>query len=159
MYKIIKSGDYQLHKQNYLKLISEMFKDDNDKLANIQEITEHLNFIFHNNLNSFLILQLDNDELISMINGYEYSDKQWCLFSLFTKKEYRRRGYAKKILELAIEEIKKYDYSMIIVGIEEDNISSIKLHEKLGFKYANCDWNDLADGFPENHLGFIYDRR
>lgn len=38
-----------------------------------------------------------------------------------------------------------------------DNTSSIKLHEKVGFKYANCNWDELAEGFPENHLGYIYD--
>lgn len=159
MYKIIKSEDYKENKQLYLNLIDELFKNDDDKLANINEINEHLDFLFNNNFNSFLILQIDNNKLISMINGYEYEEKSWCLFSLFTNKECRKNGYAEKILKLAIEEIKKSDYSKIIVGIEKDNIPSIKLHEKVGFKYANCNWDDLAKGFPENHLGYIYKSR
>lgn len=86
-----------------------------------------------------------------MINGYEYESGSWCLLSLFTKKEYRNSGYALKLLKLAIEEIKQYNFTKIIVGIEKENIPSIKLHEKVGFEYANCNWDDFAKGFPENH--------
>ena len=159
LYKIVKSDDYKENRQEYLNMINNLFKNDNDKLANIQEITNHLDFILKDKSNSFLIFLMNDDELISMINGYEYEDKSWCLFSLFTKFEYRKKGYAENILTLAINEISKNDYSKIIVGIEKDNTPSIKLHEKVGFRYANCNWDDLAEGFPKNHLGYIYDKK
>lgn len=43
----------------------------------------------------------------------------------------------------------------MISGIEPTNIESIKLHEKVGFRNSGKMWNELADGFPENHMGFI----
>lgn len=159
-YKVVYLNDYYKEKQIYISLINKMFKEDNDKLANLQEISNHLDFIFNADYNqkAFLILQIENDELVSMINGYEYDNirNEWCLFSLFTKKEKRKLGYGEKILKRAIEKIKKYNCSKIIVGIEKKNIPSIKLHEKAGFEYSNCNCDDLADGFPENHLGYCY---
>ena len=56
----------------------------------------------------------------------------------------------------ALSKLKKYKCTKLISGIEGENIPSIKLHEKVGFKYANCNWDELASGFPENHLGYIY---
>lgn len=52
-YKIIKADEYNNHKQLYLELITELFKNENDRIANLEEITKHLDFIFNNNYNSF----------------------------------------------------------------------------------------------------------
>ena len=162
-YRVIYANDYNKNKGFYLNLINKMFQDDNNKLANIQEISNHLDFIFNTdyNLKSFLILLFENNDVISMINGYEYDNKNndWCLLALYTKKDSRKYGYGEKMLKLAIDEVKKHNYSKIIVGIEKENIPSIKLHEKVGFKYSNCDWDELADGFPKNHLGYCYESK
>ena len=159
-YKIVEKKDYKKNKKDYISLIKIMFKNDNNKLANIDEIKNHLDFIFNEDYtnNSFLILQVENDKLISMINAFEYDNVNhyWCFFSLFTQKDYRRNGYGEKMIKYALKYVKKYDCSKVISGIESDNIASIELHKKVGFKYANCNWNELADGFPKNHLGFIY---
>lgn len=160
-YTIIKQKEYNENKDYYITLINELFENDDNEIANTKEITTHLDFIFNKeyNLNSFLILQLEKNKLISMINGYEYNNilKEWCLFSLYTKKEYRKKGYAENILKQAITQTKKYNSKKIIVGIKKENIASIKLHEKVGFKYANCNWDQLEQGFPSNHLGYYYE--
>lgn len=159
-YKIIEKNDYKINKKYYISLIKNMFENDNNKIANIDEIENHLDFIFNENYenNSFLILQVDNNELISMINAFEYNNvhHDWCFFSLFIKKNYRRKGYGEKILKFALKYVKNYECLKVISGIEEDNIASIELHKKVGFKYANCNWDELACGFPKNHLGFLY---
>ena len=155
-YKIIRRDDYNLNRQLYIDQIRELFKNDKSKIANLDEITNHLDFLFNDNLNSFLIFQINQGILVAMINGYEYDYKTWCLFSIFIKKEYRNKGFALNLLKFTINELKKEKFERIIVGIEKENISSIKLHEKAGFKYANCNWDDFAHGFPENHLGYIY---
>lgn len=159
-YTIVKRKDYKENKIKYISLIKEMFENDDDKLANIDEIENHLDFIFNEAYenNSFLILQVESDKLISMINAFEYNNvnHDWCFFSLFTKKDYRRNGYAEQMMKYALDYVKKYECSKIISGIESDNVASIDLHKKVGFKYANCNWNELADGFPENHLGYFY---
>ena len=160
-YKIIKRKEYKQNKEYYISLIKDMFRNDNDKLANINEIENHLDFIFNEekDYNSFLILQIDDDKLISMINAYEYNNinHDWCFFSLFTKKEYRKKGYGEKMIKCALEYVKKYECSKVISGIENDNYASVELHKKVGFKYTGCNWDELANGFPKNHLGFIYE--
>lgn len=159
-FKYIEKRDYILNKEKYLHLIKEMFKGDKNKLANENEIENHLDFIFSNQFtnNAFLILQIKNNKLISMINFFEYNNclNEWCLFSLFTNRNFRNRGYGEKTMLFALSKLKKYKCTKLISGIESENIPSIKLHEKVGFKYANCNWDELAPGFPENHLGYIY---
>ena len=159
-YKFIEKTEYHKNKKDYLKLIDEMFYEDYNKLANVNEIEKHLDFIFSNEYtnNAFLCLLMDNEKIISMVNFFEYNNmlNEWCLFAVFTKQNYRSQGYAKKILEKSILHLKNYKCSKLISGIEKDNIASIKLHEEIGFEYSNCNWNELADGFPENHLGFTY---
>ncbi len=40
--------------------------------------------------------------------------------------------------------------------IKKENISSIKLHEQLGFVYEGKSLDEYANGYPINHLGYIY---
>lgn len=44
---------------------------------------------------------------------------------------------------------------MIVSGIEEDNISSIKVYESVGFKNSFMKWNEIDEGFSDNYLGYI----
>ena len=48
-YKIITRYDYKKNKDKYIKLIDDLFKNDDSKIANIQEFTDHLEFIFSDN--------------------------------------------------------------------------------------------------------------
>lgn len=66
-------------------MINKMFDLENDEVSNIEELENHLDFIFKMN-NALLILNVKNDKLISMVNAYEYKNKNWCLFSLYVKK-------------------------------------------------------------------------
>lgn len=159
MIKVIDRTIYNKEKETIKNLIAELFKDDNDIIANLEETMEHLDFIFSQEKNeAFLLLDIHNDELVCMVNFLEYNNvlKDWCLFSVFTKKEYRNNGYAEVIIKKGIEIVKKYKGNRIIAGIEYDNIKSQKLHEKLGFKYEGLDWDEIDDGFPENHKAYIW---
>ena len=156
-FKVVLKDEYLSNKNRYLNDLRVLYLNDNSKLANIEMIEKHLNFIFTIS-NSLLVLLYDNDKLVSMVNGYEYNNinHDWCIFSLFTNKEYRNHGLGYKVLEFIIEEIKKYNPNIIISGIEQDNISSIKLHERIGFVNSGMKWDEIEPGFPNNHLGFIY---
>ena len=135
-YKVILKEDYLLNRDEYLKDINYLYENDDNKLANIDEIEKHLDFIFGCS-NSLLVMLFNDDKLISMVNAYEYNNiySEWCIFLLFTKKDYRNQGLGYKTLKIIIDEIKKYNPTKIISGIEEDNIASIKLHKKVGFVY------------------------
>lgn len=156
-FKVVLKNDYLSNKNEYLDDISKLFFNDNCKLANIDDISKHLDFIF-NVPNSLLVLLYDRDKLVSMVNGYEYNNinHDWCICSLFTNKEYRGKGLGYKTLKYVIEEIKKNNPNKIVSGIEKENISSIKVHEKIGFINSGMMWNEIEEGFPDNHLGFVY---
>ena len=43
----------------------------------------------------------------------------------------------------------------IVSGIENDNVSSIKIHESVGFINSGMMWNEIEEGFPSDHMGFV----
>lgn len=159
MIKVIDRTIYNKEKETIKNLIAELFKNDNDIIANLEETMEHLDFIFSQEKNkSFLLLNIEDNELVCMVNFLEYNNvlKDWCLFSVFTKKEKRKKGYAEKIIKKGIEIVKDNEGNRIIAGIEYDNIPSQQLHKKLGFKYDGLDWDEIDDGFPEKHKAYIW---
>lgn len=160
MFKVLDSNNYVNEKEKCLLLVEKMFENDNNKLANITDFKKHLDFIFSSAYGNktFLVLFILEEKLVSMVNFYEYNslEHDWCIFTLFTEKNNRNKGFGEQTLLYGLKELKKYDYNNLISGIEKDNIASIKLHEKNGFIYANCNWNEFAEGFPENHLCYIY---
>lgn len=158
-YTIIDKNNYWSNRKQYIDMINELFKDDTNKIANLEEITKHLDFIFsQENNDAFLIFNICDDKLNCMVNFFEYNNilKDWCLFSVFTRKDERRKGLAKNILKKGIEMVSKRDGRRIISGIEYDNISSQELHKKLKFVYEGKKWDDYGDGFPQSHIGFVY---
>ena len=78
------------------------------------------------------------------------------LFLLYLqKKDYRGKGLGYRTLKFIVEEIKKNNPNKIVSGIEKENDSSIKLHESVGFINSGMMWNEIEEGFPDAHLGFI----
>ena len=69
------------------------------------------------------------EKLIGGIHIEKYDDK--LSLSICIDPLYQNKGYAKHSL---IEVLKRFDYKEIEVSIEEENISSIKLFESVGFK-------------------------
>ena len=69
------------------------------------------------------------DKLIGGIHIEKYDDKLY--LSICIDPLYQNKGYAKYSLN---EVLKLFDFKEIEVSIEEDNISSIKLFESVGFK-------------------------
>lgn len=160
-YQIITKQQYYKERKNILVLVTELFKNDASRIANFEEFSNHLDYLFAKDMpnDSFLILNVKNGKILAMVNFLQYNNVEnlWCLFSVFTLKSQRRKGYAEDILNFGINEIKKKKAKYLLSGIEAENIPSIKLHEKVGFKYTGKMWNELAKGFPEKHLGYIYE--
>lgn len=158
MIKLIRKDNYFKTRTNIINMIKNLFLNDDSKIANADETIKHLDYIFSNDNNdAFLLLNIENNKLLCMVNFLEHNNikKEWSLFSVFTNKEKRRKGYAIELIKIGINEVIKNNGSIIISGIEKNNISSRKLHEKLGFIYEGKEWNQYALGFPENHLGYI----
>ena len=109
-YKIITRQEYKINRNQYAEMIKELFKNDKSEIANFKKIIIHLDFIFSDNHqnDSMLILNIEEGKIISMINFFQYNSLEnlWCLFSLFTLKTKRKRGYGEKILKYGIKQIK-----------------------------------------------------
>lgn len=159
MIQIIKREDYHSEKDYILELIADLYKNDSANIADVEEIINHLDFIFAQPYNqAFLLLDITDKKLNCMVNFLEYDNivKDWCVFSVFTRKEKRMCGLAEQILKSGINFVEQFGGRRIISGIEYDNLVSQKLHEKLNFKYEGKDWKEIDASFPDGHLAFIY---
>lgn len=155
---IDKTNNYNVSKPNeyYLKLINSFHNDnwimyenvsfellkENDKnleevikLHNIDSIKKFIsisdNYFDYvtKTENVYYYKVLLEDKLIGGIHIEKYDDK--LSLSICIDPLYQNKGYAKYSLN---EVLKQFDFKEIEVSIEEDNISSIKLFESVGYK-------------------------
>lgn len=73
--------------------------------------------------------------------------------SIYVHKDYRNQGIATKLMKEIIKIADKREYATLVAGIDAANEGSIKMHEKIGFKYSGTvtkagfkfgKWLDLA---------------
>ncbi|MBP2032011.1 phosphinothricin acetyltransferase [Clostridium algifaecis] len=73
--------------------------------------------------------------------------------SIYVHKDYRNQGIATKLMKEIIKIANEREYATIVAGIDASNEISIKMHEKIGFKYSGTvtkagfkfgKWLDLA---------------
>lgn len=73
--------------------------------------------------------------------------------SVYVHKDYRNLGIATKLMKEIIKIANEREYATLVAGIDAANESSIKLHEKMGFKFSGIikkagykfgKWLDLA---------------
>ena len=104
MYKLINNNNFKTEKDKYITLVAKAFATDSDKIANIIEFKNHLNYIFASPYNNqaFWVLLIVDETLISMVNFFEYDS----LNHDFTNKKYRCKGYAGKVLKYGLIDVK-----------------------------------------------------
>lgn len=73
--------------------------------------------------------------------------------SIYVHKDYRNHGIATKLMKEIIKIANEKEYATLVAGIDAANEGSIKMHEKMGFKYSGTvtkagfkfgKWLDLA---------------
>lgn len=73
--------------------------------------------------------------------------------SIYVHKDYRNKGIATRLMKEIIKIANKREYATLVAGIDAANEVSIKMHEKMGFKYSGTvtkagfkfgKWLDLA---------------
>jgi L-amino acid N-acyltransferase YncA len=64
--------------------------------------------------------------------AYKYSIEH----SVYVHKTYRNKGIAIKLMEEIIKIANEREYAILVAGIDAANEGSIRMHEKLGFKYS-----------------------
>lgn len=62
--------------------------------------------------------------------GYRFT--AWS--SLYLHEKYRGQGWGTRLVQCLIEEAKERSFHCLMAGIDGDNVISMRLHEKLGFK-------------------------
>lgn len=63
-------------------------------------------------------------------DGYKFTVEH----SVYVHPQHHQKGLGLKLLEALILEAKKLNKHVMVAGIEAQNIGSVKLHQKLGFK-------------------------
>lgn len=73
--------------------------------------------------------------------------------SIYVHKDYRNKGIATRLMKEIIKIANEREYATLVAGIDAANEVSIKMHEKMGFKYSGTvtkagfkfgKWLDLA---------------
>lgn len=110
------------------------------------DITQNLTDYFRNHIQDSTFvsyLAIDNDKIIAT-SGMSFVEKPpyfsnptgkiGLLSGMYTLKEYRRKGIAKKLLEMVINEAKEYGCGTVYITSSQQGSS---LYENCGFKRNN----------------------
>lgn len=102
-------------------------------------ILESINNVHNNQYFEFLVVY-KNDIVIGFMNLFAHS-KHIISCGPTIKDEFRCKGFGFEAETLALEYAKEKGFTVAVGGVDENNMASIKLHEKLGFeldrKYCN----------------------
>ncbi len=85
-----------------------------------------------------------NGYAISSISALAYTPEVWVLGALITKKEYRRKGYAKKLVAYFLNEA--YGKTKkVVLWVRSDNYAAIELYKKYDFRVIGEDvWINIG---------------
>lgn len=129
----------------------------NDQAFDAQHFEHWFKELQSKNFPLFVIVELDTQQ----IAGYaDYSSfrsivgfKQTVEHSIFIDPAYARRGLGLTLLTYLIEHARSHHVHVMVAAIDHENLASIKLHEKLGFKHTGYmpqvgqkfgQWRDLV---------------
>ena len=79
------------------------------------------------------VVLIENNHIVGYINYWIIFD-QATINKIFILEEKRKFGYGQKLIDYAIEDIKKNDCINVTLEVRVSNLSAIKLYEKNNFK-------------------------
>ena len=80
----------------------------------------------------FFVALLDGQVVGSIMVGYE-GHRGWMNY-LAVLPEHQKRGYGRKLVEKAVEELKKLGCLKVNLQVRRSNVSVVELYKHLGFK-------------------------
>ncbi len=102
-------------------------------------ILESINKIHNNQYFEFLVVYKD-DTVIGFMNLFAHS-QHIISCGPAIKENFQGKGFGFEAERLALKHAKEKGFTIAVGGVDENNMASIKLHEKLGFeldrKYSN----------------------
>ena len=105
--------------------------DDKETLKFSENSIEFHNRFYDWKVNPVLCLEVD-DEIVCVLFYNKTKDGYLSIINLLTPKKYRKFGYARKIMEVAVQEGNECDLSRIRMNCAP---SAIKFYNRLGFTY------------------------
>ena len=99
----------------------------------------------------------ENGVYLSALRLTELDGRLFYLEALETHADYRRRGYAARLLKEVMNALKKEGPYRICDCVGKRNTESIRTHEKAGFRIVSEQGYDyLAKEADDRHFGFEY---
>jgi ribosomal-protein-alanine N-acetyltransferase len=92
----------------------------------------------------FLVAKLDKE-----IVGYAIGEKDkdsGLIISVAVKKEWRRRGIGKRLIEKLLENFKKEGMKIVFLHVREENREAINFYQALGFRIIELVENYYSNG-------------
>jgi GNAT superfamily N-acetyltransferase len=129
-FREIKNGEELRACQLVMESFNEFVAPDYSEKGVI-EFSKYLNpqFIQQRLVNNhFVIVALDKDTITGMIEVRNHNH----ISLLFVKKEYLKRGIAKKLLETAIDKSLKHNTNISLIEVNSSPFAT-QIYEKLGF--------------------------
>lgn len=80
----------------------------------------------------FFVALLDRRPIGSVMVGYE-GHRGWLNY-LAVLPDYQRRGYGRKLIEKAVDELRKLGCPKVNLQIRRNNVSAVEFYKNLGFK-------------------------
>lgn len=109
-----------------------------DREQALQRLKEgHLLFVIKDrqDMAFFQWIELYKSKIPSLdLSSFPLSEKTACMAYIFTKLEYRGRGYASKAKPLVLDYLREYGYHDVFLVIAPENTISQRVNKKAGFK-------------------------
>jgi ribosomal protein S18 acetylase RimI-like enzyme len=81
-----------------------------------------------------------------------FSGEEVFLYGFSIKKEYRKKGYGKLLMNKCMEEFKKYKISKLSLTVDPKNLEAIYLYKKLGFNIRNLQKDEYGENIDRLYL-------
>lgn len=140
---------------------NEIFHDqlsgcDKSRFDAEQDFYQYLRDAFFSVKDAFYAVWCVENQYVSAVRAEPYRDGM-LLEALETAPQYRRKGYATKLLSAVIPAVRETGYAKLYAHVSKQNLASLSVHEKCGFsKLSNS--AVLIDGSVMNsYLTLLYD--
>ena len=106
--------------------------------------------------NEYWVLE-ENAVWVSALRLYRINNDLYYIEALETHPDFRQKGYASKLLNSVINELKKQGSFRLCDCVSKKNTASIRTHEKCGFRVVSEEGFDyLNNEADDRHYGMEY---
>lgn len=93
----------------------------------------------------YLVAKLDDGQVVGYLSMLDL-DIEGEILRIAVRKQYRRRGIARALINFIIDNLKTNHYQKLYLEVKSTNIEAIKLYEHMGFEKINIRKNYYAHG-------------